>query len=282
LAPEVFDGLCNYLKKHYIVSSFNEIPTLKNPQKPIVVLSFDDGYYDFVENGLDILRKHQLPSNHNIVFDCANENKVIWTQRMNHIFTFLKDQNLENLVLQIDGTSYQLKAFGGNWKKMHLDFFYRMMTLTGQQREGILTDLENRLHTQSEERMMDWNDLKECASNNVEIGNHTYSHAVMSTISDENELYQETIVAGREIGKKLGTEVNIFCYPNGKVNERSYQLFSNHGYKFILEMNEKLNSINQFYNTKPIIINRINIPNESLDRIILRTELFQNRLKKFL
>ena len=59
-----FEMLLEYLNKHYSIVPFSELK--KTTSKPKLVLSFDDGYYDFIENALPLLIKKGIPSNHNI------------------------------------------------------------------------------------------------------------------------------------------------------------------------------------------------------------------------
>ena len=92
ITPAHFETILQYVSKYYNVISFSDIPELlkfgRTSEKPYLILSFDDGYHDFIEYALPLLTKYNLPSNHNIVNSCANNNTAIWTQRLNNIFNF--------------------------------------------------------------------------------------------------------------------------------------------------------------------------------------------------
>ena len=47
--PKTFDQLLGYVKKNYRVIGFNELENENHSKsnKPLLILSFDDGYYDF-------------------------------------------------------------------------------------------------------------------------------------------------------------------------------------------------------------------------------------------
>src|SRR5689334_14309883 len=82
--PDTFDQLLKYVKKHYEVICFRDLNSLpKTNARPYLILSFDDGYYDYIEYALPLLKKNNLPSNHNLVVSCLESNQLIWTQRLN-------------------------------------------------------------------------------------------------------------------------------------------------------------------------------------------------------
>ena len=55
--PIVFRKLLKYVQKHYKVISFQELEDISiiKSKKPLLILSFDDGYVDFYEYALPIL-----------------------------------------------------------------------------------------------------------------------------------------------------------------------------------------------------------------------------------
>lgn len=75
---ERFDQHMAYISKHYQVVSLkqvveNDIP--RNASKPVLAVSFDDGYLDNFENAAPILMKHQIPCTFFISTDMIRENK---------------------------------------------------------------------------------------------------------------------------------------------------------------------------------------------------------------
>ena len=66
LKPEIFDDLLSFLKENFEVVKFGEIARAES-EKPLAVLSFDDGYYNFYEHAAPLLKKHGLRANMNII-----------------------------------------------------------------------------------------------------------------------------------------------------------------------------------------------------------------------
>src|SRR5258705_10541707 len=62
ITPAHFESLLKYVAKHYNVITIGEIHSLQTArerkQKPYLILSFDDGYYDFMEYALPLLIKY--------------------------------------------------------------------------------------------------------------------------------------------------------------------------------------------------------------------------------
>jgi len=279
LSPEVFEAICRYVQKNYCVIRFDQIEACRNEKRPLLILSFDDGYYDFIEYAMAILNKYNLPANHNLVFNCVSDNTTIWTQRLNILFNNFYESGKTTAGITLLGKEQQLSDFGNNWMRYYNCVYHSLLTLKANEREEIIRDLENRYGIDTSEKMMNWNDVAVLFSNNVEIGNHSYSHDVISTLTDSADLEKELILSKKKLEEKTGREIDIFSFPNGQTRPELSGYLVNHGYKFVLEMNEK---INYPFKSKEqqLVFNRITIGNESVEKTILRIELLYSMLKK--
>ncbi len=63
--PRLFDELLAYLAKSFVVTSLEGLNDLKS-DVPAVVLSFDDGYKDFVEYAMPVMHRHKVKANINV------------------------------------------------------------------------------------------------------------------------------------------------------------------------------------------------------------------------
>src|ERR1700741_4570159 len=124
ITPAHFELLLQYVARHYNVITIEEIHLLqtsrKGNQKPYLVLSFDDGYYDFMEYALPLLVKYKLPSNHNIVNCCADHNEIIWTQRLNNIFNHARDHKIN---LQYQPENGSMLSFHAGTKNQMREYY---------------------------------------------------------------------------------------------------------------------------------------------------------------
>jgi peptidoglycan/xylan/chitin deacetylase (PgdA/CDA1 family) len=279
IKPKVFEMLVDYLVKNFSVTSFDRLSETKNFTKPPLILSFDDGYYDFYENALPVLLKYKIPSNHNIVNECANNNSVIWTQRLNNIFDFSRKNNIN---LKFDfSKSMSAEVFQYNWIDFYLTVFSSMLNFSDSERLELIAEKENTLSINSSERMMNWNEITECANLNVEIGSHSYTHNSMNSILDIETLELEVSQSKKEIEKHIQREVITFAFPNGQSNDLANDYVRKTGFKNILYVNDKVNSLENTKTDQPLLFDRIYLLDEPYSEMLLRIHLFHAKLRKY-
>jgi peptidoglycan/xylan/chitin deacetylase (PgdA/CDA1 family) len=64
-----------------------------------------------------------------------------------------------------------------------------------------------------------WSELREMADSGLmEIGSHTVSHPILSSITDE-ESWKELTLSKSQIEEEIGRNVRCFCYPNGMAED---------------------------------------------------------------
>ena len=281
IRPSVFENFVKHIRKHYKIISFDELSEIKKKSAGnYLILTFDDGYHDFYEYALPILAKYNLPSNHNIVNECANENLPIWTHRFNHLFNHCRINKID-LKFCLNEKDLEIGLFDNNWNRFHLQVFLSLLKIKKQQRLEILTEKENLLSTSLTCRMMNWKEIAECSDNRVEIGSHTYSHDSIPTITDDEILTFEIAASKIEIENKIKKSVKILALPNGQGDEKINKIVRNSGYKFLLYVNDSTNKLKTISDDNLIVLDRINLLNESLPEMKLRTELFQTKLRKY-
>lgn len=281
IKPKTFDLLCQYAKKYYNVIGFEQVGQIdQNSKKPYIILSFDDGYYDFYENALPILVKHGLPSNHNIVNECADKNMTIWTERLNLLFEYALQNNI-SLSINFEISNSSISDFNGDWMSFYLDTFKTLLNISLYKRTKIIDQIQNTLQVESTRRMMNWDEIRECASNRTEIGSHTYSHDSIGTITDKAALDREINQSKVEIESKIGSKISVFALPNGQTGPQADKVISQSDYKYVLYANDALNQLPLSTNSSPIPINRVNLVDEPFPQMALRTEMFHNLLRKY-
>jgi len=274
--PQTFEALVEYYCKHYHVTSFKDIA--QRSRKPKLILSFDDGYYDFIEYAVPVLKKYGLPSNHNLVNACLNNNAVIWTQKLNDIFIHLKNNNItENRLIEKTGIKYN-----HNWTQYYLSFFHKLLTLPTAEKDQILEQLATEYNVRPVYRMMNWEDAKNCIEKyDVEIGCHTYHHPSLFSITTQQELEMEIGNSINELEDKLAVKIDILALPNGQFNNNVVAYSKTKAIKYLLLSDDKANPVKNLNNDFNLI-SRINMVNENIDEAILRTELFHPKIRKII
>lgn len=268
ILPEKFEKIIEYCCLNYEVISFENLN--KKTKKPKLILSFDDGYYDFKECALPILIKKGLPSNHNIVNDSVNNNKPIWTHYLNEIFCCLKSNHIID-----DEIISKYAQFNRNWYQYYVDFFSYLLSIKKADRDIILSRLTTYYNIKLNTKMMNWNDIRYCIKNDVEIGSHSYTHDSLNTISNIDEFNHEVLLSINEIEEKIEKKINIFALPNGQYNEYLINCFNTTKINHLLFVDNKINT-----NLNTDKISRIGLNDNTLYENILKIELFHSKLKK--
>lgn len=276
IRPAAFERLVEYCKRHYHITTFARVAEAS--AKPKLIFSFDDGYYDFIENAIPILAKQQLPCNHNLVNSCLSDNMVIWTQQLNDLFNHLRNNNItNNKLIAENGTAY-----AGNWMSYYNAFFQKLLTIKAGERSRLLSALLTEYSLKPQYRMMNWEDVKQAAEKyGVEIGCHSFSHDSLSTLTTKEELDNEIGRSLDEMKSRLGIQPTVMALPNGQYNESVLHYLEEKGIKQVLLLNDKLATLSDL--DKPFaLINRINMGNEPYANMILRAELFHEKIKKII
>lgn len=236
LKPETFNKLVRLLKKEYEITSFSSINSggiTFNSKRPPLVISFDDGYKDFAEYCMPIIRKENIPVNHNIVINCAETGQLIWTQRLNNLVAFLSDQNNE-LSIGLDDLSFHRNA-GFDMLGAKRAFTQLLFSRPYSFIEKILDLLEKKYSFEQPLReMMTWDEIISCAREGVEIGSHTITHASLAENFGEAYFKHEIEESKRVLEEKLKLPVESIAFPNGLAHPVAYETAVNAGYKNIL------------------------------------------------
>ena len=106
LHPQIFEDLIVFLKNNFDVVLFRELDEIKS-EKPLVILSFDDGYGDFVEYAMPILEKHKVRANMNIIPVCVESGEPVWLTKL-YDFLNVAPLSLINEII-LEGFDYRLK-----------------------------------------------------------------------------------------------------------------------------------------------------------------------------
>jgi peptidoglycan/xylan/chitin deacetylase (PgdA/CDA1 family) len=270
LLPEDFTAIVKYIDKNYSIVSLDE--TLKKTQKPKAVLTFDDGFYDFMEYTLPILNQLKLPSNHNIVSDFIGEKMVFWTRSLHQFFEYIAKKNYSEIFSYGDiEVTIDSKEIASSYFKL----LRELIVIAKVIRNDILNHLFERYDFSVQpEKYLSWNNIIECSSNNVTIGSHSATHDMLGTLKNENEIYAEVVASKNTIELNSGLSIHTFALPNGSENQEVLAMAKQH-YKHILLADDQYHD---FHNNNPLV-SRINIYNDYWKESVLRLEGFHQSLK---
>ena len=213
LHPNDFEALLKYLDEYFEVRSLMQINE-KTGARPIAVLSFDDGYYDFIEYALPLLEKYKMRANMNVIPQCAETGRPIWNVRLYDFLANAPEQLIDRL--QIDGFEQKVNVDDANAKLkfgMSISKFLKNRPLA--EREALFAPVERLIEQWGTQgtRMMTTEELKQLAGA-VDLGAHSYSHESMAF--EEQEFFEEDFAeCKRYFDRELDSELKIYAFPNG-------------------------------------------------------------------
>jgi peptidoglycan/xylan/chitin deacetylase (PgdA/CDA1 family) len=223
ISYQAFEQHLKFLSKYYHVVGINEIILDKkngtvNPQK--VALTFDDGYFDFYTQAWPLLKKYNLPASIYITTDFIDGVMWMWPDKIREL---LQRTSIKQVELSPLGRLYLDDQFvEKNWNTI-ADY---CINLAIEEREAFIIELGNLLQINLPDPPsanyagLTWLQLIEMKEEGLDIGSHTLTHPLLTTVSNE-KLELELIKSKQIIEEKLNIEVIGICYPNGMHNDVS-------------------------------------------------------------
>lgn len=237
LTPEVFDELLGFLRQHFHISMFRDLAALEN-SRPCVVLSFDDGYYNFVEYAMPILDKHGLAANLNVIPDCVLTGKPPWNIQLYDFLNSVPRQLINEI--RIAGFDRQLADDSAGGKVRYgLEISRFLKNRPRRERLELWSELSNVMARASDvaaTRMMRASDIRNAAELH-EIGVHSYSHESMEF--EEEEFFEDDFQkCAKYFREELRSHLNIYAFPNGSYRPEQITYLEKQGMEFILLVGE--------------------------------------------
>lgn len=237
ISPEDFEDLLVFLKRHFRIGSIRE-----DLPHPGVLLSFDDGYQDFVEYAMPILAKHGIRANQNIIPQCVESGTPLWNVQLYDLLNCasalpLRRLRLPGFSFPPPGTSSRSKAAFG----AALSGFLKMRSK--REREELcqaLVPLLEEVKPRGSTRMMDRDSVLQAAACH-DIGVHSYAHESMGFESDiffEQDL-DRCEAYFRDV---LHLPLDIYAFPNGSFRPTQIDILRAHGIRHVLLVEERFAS----------------------------------------
>jgi len=272
---ESFGRLMKELSEKACVVRLENIDEIKQyPDKPLVALSFDDGYPDFLENAVGILVNFGLPAHLNVCPGLIDKGVPPWTQ----ILSFFLLHNAGKNLKFPNGKTRQIedKICESNF----IEICNELYAVDDKTRTRWIDSLAKEIPELKLPRLMGWDQIKECARLGIHIGSHGLNHRNMNKIEDEDLLREEIDESKRRIHEEVDTEPLIFAFPSGLYNELSMEIVRKGGYKVALLCDDMITLFTEDHHKKSFyIFPRIGISRSNWKEENLRLLGFHQKLK---
>lgn len=234
--PQIFEDLLIFLKENFEVVLFRELNSA-NSKKPKAILSFDDGYYNFIEYAAPLLKRHRLSANMNVIPSCAESGEPMWNVKL---YDFL-NRAPKSLIDEINlpGFHYRLKdgSFGGK-VQYGLKISRFLKNRPRRERRELWREIEQAMQKAEFQltRMMNAEEIRQIAGIH-EIGVHSFSHESMEF--EENSFFEDDLQKClKYFDEKLGLPMEIYAFPNGSFRSEQIEILRRYGIKYKLLVGE--------------------------------------------
>lgn len=272
----VFRKIMMHLKKHYevILPSGYEMKT----SKPKAIVTFDDGFHDFMEYAVPVLTDLDLPAVHHVVVESVMDHLPNWTYRINLVVEdHLKSG--KSLSISAPGISFEKKVDLKNAEKVAMNIVHLMKDIPITGIKEILAVLERQCEGDLYfPAMMNQADLNQCLAANIEIGSHGWTHTLLNNTVSTETLQHEIADSKLALEKMIGRRVTCFAFPAAVYDDRAMQMAKLAGYDFIFEAGDRFFT-SEAEQKLPVVFPRIIPPTRGADVAILKIEGLHSHIK---
>ncbi len=234
LHPKIFSELVGYLKKNFEIVNFSDLVHKQNDparKKPQLIISFDDGYKDFIEIVAPILDEHGISVNQNVIPQCMESGRP----PMNVVMQDFLDTAPASLIREIK-LSWIPQGFDpDNREKSGLmasralkgQSYAEQLALFGE----LIPQIE-RFDSFKPTPMMTNADVRQVSAAH-EIGAHSWEHASME--SESNDYFKLDFLKCQDyFSKNLQCPLRIYAFPNGSHRAEQVELLHQNGVDHVL------------------------------------------------
>lgn len=249
VSQESFRRHCEILKSSFEIVSLETARAVlgerRLPEKPLAVITFDDGYLDFYEVAFPILRELDLPAVNFLPTNFVGRNEFLAHDRIFWLVKMVFENQISmQAALQRAGIKKGDVAKLANETNL-LTATDLLVFLPNELREKVISELENELGDNlpaypHEYQLLDWQMVEEMGRHKIDFGFHTANHVVLPLETDK--VLETEIVAGkRELERRLNKKVTTLAYPNGQYDERIKKLIAAAGFEIAVTTERKVN-----------------------------------------
>jgi len=184
--------------------------------RPVAAVTFDDGYRDFYEVALPLLRRKGIPA---AVFAISGHVETTKVQACDRIYLLLKRRLTRGLDHQdpYEGMRLCINSMSLTELEEHIASL--------EAEDSIPDELYRPFYS------LNWDQLAAAHREGVIVGSHTKSHAVM-TLESRPRLLAEARESRNELERFLNSEIRHFAYPNGSFDAAAVDAVAAAGYRF--------------------------------------------------
>jgi peptidoglycan/xylan/chitin deacetylase (PgdA/CDA1 family) len=229
VTPLNFERQIEILMKRRQVVSLRDLPEAvrrwRRGRRPIVAVTFDDGYHDVYLHARPVLQQHRCPATVFITTGAIDSGREFWWDALGLVL--LETSVLPpNLALRIRDVDHNFSFSPGN-DAVERDRIYRavwalLRPLEQDLRNGLLDELMAWAgcdpKPRPSHRAMTSREVAELSDELISIGAHTVTHPTLPALTPQAQ-YEEVLKSKLAAETMAARTVDLFSYPYGDFNE---------------------------------------------------------------
>jgi peptidoglycan/xylan/chitin deacetylase (PgdA/CDA1 family) len=201
-----FEYLCQHFHVVPLLQLAEQVASGRTLDPNLVALTIDDGRRSCYEFLFPLLVEFKFPATFFVVSSFVRGEDWIWTDKV----VWLSEQSPHPQELvpgKLDAVFKSLNRMRPEERNARIEAMARSIGMSIPE------------SAPEKYKPCSWSELREMADSDLmEIGSHTLSHPILSSITDE-ESWQELTLSKSQIEDGIGRNVRCFCYPNGMAED---------------------------------------------------------------
>jgi len=240
---KLFEREMSFITRWFTVISMDEliaqIKKKKGFNTPCIAITFDDGYRDNYTLAYPVLKQFDLPATIYTISGLIGTTQRTWLDTIDYVLLKTKEKKLKfpplfgDEILDIHSIQDKQKAnnrIGEKLKRVDNKIKFKLI-------DELFDTLKVNRDFMSKNKpvMLNWEEVKEMAGNNISFGAHTHSHPILTQMPP-GEAKHEIAISKNTLENELHAPVKHFAFPNGTTadfNEELRQFCVELGFKSI-------------------------------------------------
>jgi peptidoglycan/xylan/chitin deacetylase (PgdA/CDA1 family) len=235
VTPEELDWFLAFFAREFELVTLAAALRAWRPERrgrPLLAVTFDDAQRDNFAHARPVLERRGVRASFFAPVAAVETGAPLWHDRLGYAVARAAEQGRADLagrLAELGVTS----AAGSDSRALARAAVAAAKRAAPEARLGWLGSLERALGGPVRpdwDGLMSWDELALLVRSGHEVGSHSLSHALLTQIGD-GELEREVRGSREALEKRLGIEVESFCYPNGDWDARAAAAVERAGYR---------------------------------------------------
>jgi len=228
--PSGFADQIRVLARHYAPVGWPELEASLEHGRPLprkaVLVTFDDGYRDFLTHAAPVLKAHRVPAVLFVPTAFPGTGRRFWWDEV-----WQQVSQAAAITVDIAGIgAVDLRLAGARWQLVR-QIVRQLRPLRPEAIQARINELRVALGATpgGPASVLTWAELRDLMGQGVTIASHGCSHASLPALTVD-EIRADIEQSQRDLRRELGAAPGVFAYPFGHYDDRAAGMLKAHGF----------------------------------------------------